>query len=201
MSRTGWTTRPRGMALVEMQATLEADDRHAPDLAQQQPAGMARRRGRRPAREVGERDDHRRFEPPGQAAEPGAQDDAEARDQVGARTDGRLERVQAGRQVAGVEGVGHGRQDTPRRSRADGRGSREVTGDRGGFSGRRRYRHRDADRTPPTDPIARDPGGPPDHGQGSARSDRPVGHRLRVDSSAGLDVISAAAAPSRGRRG
>ena len=108
----------RGMAFIQMQTTLEADDRHAPDLAQEQPAGMPRRRGRRPAREICERDDHRRLEPLGQAAEPGAQDDAEAWDQVGARTDRRLERVQAGRQVAGVEGVGHGRQDTPRRSPA-----------------------------------------------------------------------------------
>ena len=134
MSRTGWTTRPARMAFVEVQATLEADDRHARRSSpSEQPAGMARRRGRRPAGQLGERDGHRRFEPLGQAAEPGAQDDAEARDQVGARTDGRLERVQAGRQVAGVEGVGHGRQDTPRRSgpTVACKESREVRGSRG----------------------------------------------------------------------
>ena len=138
-----------------------------------------------------------------QAAEPGAEDDAERGTMsVRVRT-AALERVQARRQVARATAAGMARRIRPRATlmrRAVGRDGRCPQADEG-FSGRRRYRHRDADRTPPTDPTAASPEGRPTMGKEAPEATDPVGHRRRVDSSAGLDVISAAAAPSRGRRG
>ena len=56
---------------------------------------MARGRRGRPARQLPERDRDRILDVVGEAAEPGAEDDADARDEAGPAPDRRLERVEA----------------------------------------------------------------------------------------------------------
>ena len=60
---------PLGVALVQVQAALEADDRHALELAEQQPAGVARRRRGRPTGQLGEWHGCTSVERVGQAAQ------------------------------------------------------------------------------------------------------------------------------------
>ena len=77
ISSTGSTTSARRVALVQVQPALEAGDRHALEAAQQQAAGVTRCRRRRPAGQVGEGDGGDVRQRVGDAAEAGAEDQAE----------------------------------------------------------------------------------------------------------------------------
>ena len=71
----------RVVALVEVEAALEHHDGRPGERAQQQAPGMPRGGRGRPAGQVRERDRDRVLQVVGQAAQPGAQDDPDRRDQ------------------------------------------------------------------------------------------------------------------------
>ena len=66
---------PGVVALVHVEPALEHDDRHAVELAEEQPADVTRRGRGRPARQVRERDGDGVLEVVGEAAEPRAEHD------------------------------------------------------------------------------------------------------------------------------
>ena len=114
----------RVVALVQVEAALEHDDRPPAERAEQQPADVARRGRGRPAGQVGERDRDGVLEVVGEAAEPGAEDDPDLGHEVGPGADGRLERVEARRLVeragSGAPGPGASTASAGRRDRACG---------------------------------------------------------------------------------
>ena len=170
----------RVVALVQVEAALEHDHGPPAEAAQQQPADVARRGRRRPARQVAERDGDRILEVVGQAAQTGAQDDADLGHEVGPRR-GRRRRARADGPAGRTGGsAATGRAVDRRRGEAAGRtcgppGHVQGVDGRGpqASCARREYRHRDADRVPSGAPrgraVVRQPR---NRGQRSARSDR-----------------------------
>ena len=86
----------RGVALVEVEASLDGDDRHAADRPEDQAADVARRRRDGPAGQVLEGDRGRVLDLVGEAAQARAHDHADGRDEVAPLADGRRERGEAG---------------------------------------------------------------------------------------------------------
>jgi hypothetical protein len=84
-----------------VEPALEHDDRPAREMAQEQPANVARGGRSGPARQIRERDRNRILEIVGEPAEPGAEDDPDLRHQRRASADGGLERVEARGLVGG----------------------------------------------------------------------------------------------------
>ena len=99
----------RIVALVEVEPALEQDDRHARQLAEEQPTGMAGGGRGRPAGQVGERDGDGAVEVVRQAAEPRAEDDADVGHEVRTGADGGDQGGEAGRLVGGRIGSRIGR--------------------------------------------------------------------------------------------
>ena len=91
----------RVVALVQVEAALEHDDRSPAELAQEQPADVARGRRRRPAGQVRERDRDRVDEVVGEVAETRPEHDADLGHERGPRADGGRQRGDAGRLLDG----------------------------------------------------------------------------------------------------
>ena len=155
-----------GVALVEVEPALEQDDRDALDGPEQQPPRVARSGRRRPAREIRERDRDGTLERVGEAAQPRAQDDPDARNEVGSGADGGDERGEARRLLdrgwnrASALAVGH----VP---------AELAWGGRSVPTAERRTRLRPSDESTDTGmPVTSRRTGPAGGGQRSARSDR-----------------------------
>ena len=100
------------MALVQVQPTLEADDRRRVQVTQQQSAGMTGRRGRRPTRQLAEWDRGDPGQRVGQAAQAGSQDQPDPWDQRRPGSHSRFERVEGVGPGSRGQGVVHRGQDT-----------------------------------------------------------------------------------------
>jgi hypothetical protein len=84
-----------------MEASLEHRHRTPGEPPEQQPAGVTRRGGRRPARQLGERDRHGILEIVGKGAQPGAEDDPDLGREVCPGADGGFEGVESGGLIRG----------------------------------------------------------------------------------------------------
>jgi hypothetical protein len=82
-----------------MKAALLDYHRHAGQAAEEKLPGVARGGGRRPSRQLGERDRDRQFKFVRQASESGAEHDADPRPQVGAPSHGPFQGRQSRRLV------------------------------------------------------------------------------------------------------
>ena len=85
----------RRQAFVHVQPALEADDRDARHAPEQQAAGMSGCGGRRPTRQIREVDRHRFFDRVRNAAQSGAEDQADARHQIRVDADRALQLIEA----------------------------------------------------------------------------------------------------------
>jgi hypothetical protein len=111
---------PRVVALVQMEPALEHDHGPPAERAEEQPADVPGCGRRRPAGQIAERDGHRIVEVVGQAAQAGAQDDADLGDEIGVLADRADEGAQARRLVDRRDGTGRVERAT------DVRGKRQV---------------------------------------------------------------------------
>ena len=116
----GLDDQARVVALVQVEAALEHDDRAPAEAAEQQPAGMPRGGRRRPAGQLRERDRDRILEVVGQPAEPGAEHDPDLRDERRPGADRGHEGGEPGRLLD--------RRDRPRRVDGGGRWSSRASG-------------------------------------------------------------------------
>ena len=143
----------RVVALVQVEPTLEHDDGPAAEATQRAagptwPGAVA---AGQPGRSV-ERDGDGVLEVVGQAAEAGAEDDPDLRDQVASARGPRPRARRSGPAARSAGWVGSGRWATVGSAAADMRASRIASRGRrprpAASSARRKYRHRDADRVP-----------------------------------------------------
>ncbi len=113
----GLDDQTRVVALVHVEATLEHHHRPPRQVAEEKPADVARGGRRRPAGQVRERDRDRVLEVVGKAAESGAEDDPDLRDERRPGADradqrgdagGLLDRRDGARRVQVGRRVGHG---------------------------------------------------------------------------------------------
>ena len=158
----------------------------AGQAAEQQPPDMAGRGRGGPAGQLGERDRDGILDVVGEPAKPGAEDDPDLGDEVGARANGRLEGVEPGGLVGGRDRAGGVDRGSVTRVRASRSASRGETAEARGFV------HPTDVPTPGcrSQSAGRSPAGrprPSDRGQQSARSDR---SELEA-----LDVISVSPVP------
>jgi hypothetical protein len=85
------------VALVDVEAALQHDDRAAGQPSKQQSSDVPGRRRRWPAGQVGKGDRNRILDIVRNAAKTGSQDDPDVRDDVGSGADGGFERSESGR--------------------------------------------------------------------------------------------------------